>query len=240
MTERYDRFWAAFLGITPAELNERGTSVAAHVGLKGYNGVWFFRRNQRTVVSAPIDWVSVLRERVGDVDDATLLMTRFYEDIFGEQFERLVGPAFQGYLAPQGVRVGTSIEVHLLGSKGSADIDSFRVLCGHEAWEYSGLDEATQYWAAVHVGDRVVSLAGYRAWTEEAGDVCVLTHAAHRDSGFGTEAAQAVVSQALQDGKLLLYQTLESNIAAVKIARRIGYEPYARHVAVRLRAKAAH
>ena len=40
MTERYDRFWAEYLGITPAELNQPGPSIAAHVGLEGYRGVW--------------------------------------------------------------------------------------------------------------------------------------------------------------------------------------------------------
>jgi hypothetical protein len=44
-----------------------------------------------------------------------------------------------------------------------------------------------------------------------------------------------VVQRALNEGKLLLYQTLEANSGAVHIARKLGYEQYARHVAVRLR-----
>jgi hypothetical protein len=44
----------------------------------------------------------------------------------------------------------------------------------------------------------------------------------------------AVVDQALRMGKLLLYQTLEANHGAVRIALRLGYQQYARHVAVRL------
>lgn len=44
-----------------------------------------------------------------------------------------------------------------------------------------------------------------------------------------------VVNQALQEGKLLLYQTLEANRGAVRIALKLGYEQYGRHLAVRLK-----
>ncbi len=234
MTERYDKFWAGYLGITPAELNEPGVSVAAHVGLSGYSGVWFFRRKHRTVVSAPAEWLSVLRNSVRGVDDETLTSVPFFKDAFGKHFERVVGPAFQGYLAGVNSRVDASSEIRFLGSNDGAAVASFMRVCGQEAWEYSGLDEATHYLAAAYDGEGIVSLAGYRAWTEEAGDICILTRASHRNSGFATAVARAVLERARQDGKLLLYQTLESNAAAIKIAQRIGYEMYARHIAVRL------
>jgi hypothetical protein len=45
----------------------------------------------------------------------------------------------------------------------------------------------------------------------------------------------AVVSEALANSKLLLFQTLESNEAAVRVAFALGFERYANHVAVRLK-----
>lgn len=45
----------------------------------------------------------------------------------------------------------------------------------------------------------------------------------------------SVVAAALAEGKLLLYQTLEANRSAVRIALSLGYGQYARHVAVRLK-----
>jgi hypothetical protein len=116
VTERYDRFWAQYLGITPAGLNQPGLSIAAHVGLEGYRDLWCFRRRDRTVVSAPPGWIPHLQSRLPEI---------------GQE--------------------------HLM--------------------------------------------------------------------------------DALQEGKLLLYQTLETNMASISIARRLGYEQYARHVAVRLRAE---
>jgi predicted GNAT family acetyltransferase len=70
-----------------------------------------------------------------------------------------------------------------------------------------------------------------------AGGPCILTHRAHRGRGWATATTSAVVGRALQEGKLLLYQTLETNMASISIARRLGFEQYARHVAVRLRAE---
>jgi hypothetical protein len=37
--------------------------------------------------------------------------------------------------------------------------------------------------------------------------------------------------------KKAIYQTLEANTASVRVARRLGYEQYARHLAVRLKAE---
>jgi predicted GNAT family acetyltransferase len=84
-------------------------------------------------------------------------------------------------------------------------------------------------------GERVTAMAGYRPWSDRAGDPCVLTHPKFRGRGCGTAVVSAVVAAALEEGKLLLYQTLEANRGAVKIAVRLGYRQYARHVAVRLK-----
>ena len=57
----------------------------------------------------------------------------------------------------------------------------------------------------------------------------------HRGSHGTPDRPRTVVQRALHAGKLLLYQTLEANSGAVRIALRLGYEQYARHLAVRLR-----
>jgi predicted GNAT family acetyltransferase len=117
-------------------------------------------------------------------------------------------------------------------------VEAFRVECGQDAWEYAGFNEATSYLAAIREGDQIVSLAGYnRLWRDEAGGPCILTHRAYRGRGWATATTSAVVGRALQEGKILLYQTLQTNTASIRIARRLGYEQYARHVAVRLKAE---
>jgi RimJ/RimL family protein N-acetyltransferase len=159
-------------------------------------------------------------------------------EVFGSAFDRLVGPAYQGSLRPDLFRPYVAPHVRFLAPDDAALVEAFRVECGQEAWEYAGFHEATSYLAAIQEGDRIVSLAGYnRVWRDEAGGPCILTHLAYRGRGWATATTSAVVARALQEDKILLYQTLETNTASVRIAGRLGYERYARHVAVRLKAE---
>src|SRR4030095_4284593 len=89
--------------------------------------------------------------------------------------------------------------------------------------------------AAYFDGKRITAMAGYRPWNDHAGDPCVLTHPDFRRRGDGTVVVSSVVAAALEERKLLLYQTLEANRGAVQIAANLGYEQYARHMAVRLK-----
>ena len=238
MTERYDRFWAEYLGITPADFNQPGLSIAAHVGLQGYRGIWCFRRRDRTVVSAPPGWIPHLQSRLPEIGPEQLMDESVLRELFGSDFDRLVGPAYQGCLLPDRFRPYVVPHVRFLGPDDTSLVEAFRVECGQDAWEYAGFDEATSYLAAIREGDRIVSLAGYnQVWRDEAGGPCILTHRAYRGRGWATGATSAVVGRALQEGKVLLYQTLEANTASIRIARRLGYEQYARHVAVRLKAE---
>ena len=66
------------------------------------------------------------------------------------------------------------------------------------------------------------------------GDPGIITRPDSRGRGYATAAASRVVENATGLGRLVLYQTLESNTAAVSVATRLGFEQYATHVAVRL------
>jgi GNAT superfamily N-acetyltransferase len=234
--ERYDRFWADYLGVTPAELNQPGLSIAAHVGLQGYRGVWYFRRRDRTVVSAPPGWIPHLLSRLPEIGEEHLMDEPVMREVFGRDFDRVVGPAYQGYLLPELFRPCVTPQVRFLRPADITLVQAFQVECGSDAWEYAGFHETTSYLAAICEDDRILSLAGYnRVWRDEAGGPCILTHQAYRGRGLATATTSAVVGRALHAGKILLYQTLETNTASVGVARRLGYEHYARHVAVRLK-----
>jgi GNAT superfamily N-acetyltransferase len=234
MAIRDDEFWAQFLGIEPLDWNLPGISIRAHVGLSGYKGLWFFRRRDHTVVSAPAGWVPLLRSCLDENDAASLFDETFIASLFGYDFDGLIGPAFQGCLEPANFRPVPAKEVRPLTPGDSAAYQQLRDQCIPTDVSHSGLHKATD-----HVGyfqdSSLLAVAGYRAWTDVAGDPCILTHPDFHRRGYGTAVTSTVVQRALAHGKLLLYQTLEANAGAVGIARKLGYEQYARHVAVRLR-----
>jgi len=229
-----DQFWATFLGAEPSDWNLPGVSVHAHVGLSGYTGLWCFRRRDRVVVSAPPGWVSHLRARLDDGYANSLLDAAFLADLLAGQLKRLIGPAFQGCLEPAAFRHVSAKEVRPLRPEDKDALQELRAQCGPEAVDTSGIQRSTEH-VGYFQGSSLLAVAGYRSWTESAGDPCILTHPDFYGRGYGAAVTSAVVQRALNSGKLLLYQTLEANVGAVGIARKLGYEQYARHIAVRLR-----
>lgn len=235
MEARYDEFWAEFLGIEPSDWSTRGVSVQAHVGLRGYRGFWCFIRHGRTVVSAPPTWLPRLRDIASGCAQDQLMAPHFWAAALGEDFEGAIGPAFHGCLEPARLATSKLIHVRQIELRDDAAVEQFRSECSFADWSSSGLDKAELWRQACFTQGKIAALGGYRSWSDGAGDPCILTHAGFRGSGRGAAVAGAVVALALANGKLPLFQTLESNHAAVRLARSLGYESYASHVAVRLK-----
>jgi hypothetical protein len=232
MTIRDDRFWATFLGVEPTAWARQGGSVEPHAGLLGYRGFWCFRRNRRTVISAPEAWVPHLARIVARHSGVDLMEAAFWEHALPRDFDRAVGPAFQGSLEPARFKRILNPFVRPVRHTDVTAAESFRTACGAE-WNLP--DEATQWPHAYFDEGSISAWAAYRDWSDEAGDPCVITRPDARSRGRGAAVTSAVVAAALASGKLLLYQTLESNEPSVRIAFALGYERYANHLAVRLK-----
>ena len=232
MAIRDDKFWAEFLGVDPTDWRRTGVSVQPHVGLRGYRGLWCFRRNQRVVVSAPDSWVARLAELIDRrANDDLLLLPTFWARALSHDFEQAIGPAFQGCLNPAKFRHRPNDSVRPVGDADGLAVEEFRNACGPD-WNMP--DDARLWRHAYFENGFITAMAGYRSWSESAGDPCVITRPDARSGGRGAAVTSAVVAEALANGKLLLYQTLESNKPAVRIARSLGYDQYSNHLAVRL------
>jgi GNAT superfamily N-acetyltransferase len=239
MTEQYDQFWAEYLGVKFSDWGVPGVSVNAHVGLAGFRGVWFFMRRERLAVSAPEGWLAHINQYVTNltsyektVEEAAL------RELFGEDFDRRIGPAFQGALTPEGFLPVRSTNVRRLADGDFQAVGAFRAECGDDDLTTSAIDKAPLYQTVIFNHGQIAAISGYRPWNDNVGDPCVLTHPKYRGCGYGAAVMSMTLDLALADGKVLLCQTLESNTPAVKLAQRLGYERYAQHVAVRLKADA--
>jgi len=228
---RDDKFWADYLGVDSTDWVRTGVSVSPHAGLSGYRGFWCFRRNQRTVVSAPAAWIAQLTEAIEGSDADDLMLPTFWAQALPHDFEQAIGPAFQGCLDPANFKHKPNDSVRLVGDADRLAVEEFRTACGAD-WSMPD-DAGHSRYACFEDGD-ITALAGYRSWSDTAGDPCVITRPDARRGGRGAAVTSAVVAEALANGKLLLYQTLESNKAAVRIAGSLGYDRYANHLAIRL------
>lgn len=238
MSHDHDVFWAGFFGIRANDFGRVGVSVVPHVGLVGYEGIWFFLREARLVISAPESWVPRLQAEFADAPPELPSRDRLAR-VLGASLGRCIGPAFQGAAEGSTFREARATNTRPLLDSDAAAITAFSEACGSDDWDDSGLDEAALYRCAHFESGRILAMAGFRRWSSSAGDPCVITHPNHRGAGLAAGVVSAVLASALAQGHLLLYQTLEANVAAVRLAFSLGYARYANHLAVRLRASSS-
>jgi GNAT superfamily N-acetyltransferase len=107
----------------------------------------------------------------------------------------------------------------------------------NEEWEHSGLGRAGPESVAFGAFEdgRLLSAARFERLLGVAAHLGVLTHPAARGRGAGRRVVACAASAAARHGLLLQYQTLESNRASLRIAETLGFECWARSLAVRLR-----
>ncbi len=223
-----EEFWEDFLGTRLAP----GTRVVPHAGLAGYAGVWFFVRDQCCVVSAPAHWCAPLEAALERATLDSLMSPEGFEAVFGDAFDRTIGPSWLGWLPPGELRGADDDRVR---PATAADLSSLRGRVAQEDWEAAGLEAGTAvglFRREADGGDEeIVSAASLRVWSEGVVGPGVLSTRA----GAGQVVVAAVCRSALRDGKLVVYQTLRENERAVGLARRLGFRFFASHLAVRLK-----
>jgi hypothetical protein len=216
-----DRFWEGFFG-TPMS---PGNVVVPHAALAGYPGVWFFVRKSCCIVSAPPAWCPRLEQALGEATLDSVMSEGGFRAVFGSAFESSVGPSWLGWLSSRHFQPVSSPKVRRATAP---ELRALAAACSPQEREAADLrDDDAFGWFE---GEEILAAASLTAWGENVAGPGVLS----RRPGCGTAVVSATVAEALRDGKLVVYQTLMENERAVGIARRLGFEFYASHLAVRL------
>jgi predicted GNAT family acetyltransferase len=121
-----------------------------------------------------------------------------------------------------------------LGTSAESLLEALRSACTIEEWEHSALSKGSDVRYGYFEGEQLTAAGISDIWSEHVVGPGVLSHPAARGRGHGTAVASAIVTQALQAGNLVMYQTLLDNAPAVAVAQRLGFQHYATHLAVRL------
>lgn len=232
---RAHAYWARFLGIEPADWMEPGVSFRAHVGLRGYQGMWCFRHNERVVVSAPTAWLAHVEELWGAWDPQRLMDQAAVVASLGDECKRCIGLAFQGCIDAGRLRDVEAPQARAVVASDQVAVERFRGQCGEDAWSVSGLSAVGTLAYVCVDGAEITAMGGFREKSDGVGDLCVLVHPRFRGRRRGAAVVRAVTADALAKGHLVSYQTLESNRAAVKLALSVGFVRYGNHLPVRLR-----
>lgn len=229
-----DRFWAGFLDVDVARLLEPGLTVVAHRRFGDWEGAWVFRRDDACVVMAPARLVERLAEALSPLPVDALQSTDVLATVFGAEFDRTVGPAYQGHLEPRAFRpYRGSKTVRSLDASDAGALEGLRLASEPEEWDAADIHPDAAFGCLAD--GALVAAASLNDWPPDAMIPGVVTHPAHRGRGYGAAVVSRVVAHALEQGTLALYQTLLENVASVALAKRLGYVQYATHVAVRLK-----
>jgi len=233
---RVAAYWASFLGCSPERLDTPGTWVGPHAdaGLADYRGAYLLRRGESCVVSVPAPLLPMVTARLAGLPAASSFDVTRLRHLFGDAVERIVGPAWQGYLRADDFRPAAQPNVRQLTA---ADDPALRLLaeaCGEQEWEEVGIGRAEQVIFGAFTGDRLVAAGMGEPLAAPLLHIGIITHPAYRRQGHGRAVVSAISAYGLGVGLVPRYQALAANIPSVAIARALGFTHYATTLAVRL------
>lgn len=233
---RVAAYWASFLGCAPEQLETPGTWVGPHVGagLADYRGVYLLRRGESCVVSVPAPLLAMVTARLASLPAASSFDSSRLEHILGDAIERIVGPAWQGYLRADDFKPAEQPNVRQLTAADDPALRRLEAACGEQEWADSGIGGAEQVVIGVYSGDILVAAGMGESRAASLLHIGIITHPDYRGQGHGRAVVSAISAYGLAVGLVPRYQTLAANIPSVAIARALGFTHYATTLAVRL------
>jgi GNAT superfamily N-acetyltransferase len=233
---RVAAYWAAFLGCAPEHLETPGTWVGPHAGagLADYRGVYLLRRGESCVVSVPAPLLAMVTAQLADLPATSSFDIIRLRHLFGDAIERIVGPAWQGYLRADDFRPAAQLNVRQLTAADDPALRQLEEACDGQEWEHSGIGGAEQAVFGAFVGDRLVAAGMGEPLAATLLHIGIITHPDVRGQGYGRAVVSAISAYGLGVGLVPRYQTLAANTPSVAIARALGFTHYATTLAVRL------
>lgn len=229
-------YWAGFLGCTPEQLEALGTWVRPHAdaGLADYRGIYLLRRGESCVVSVPAPLLTMVTAQLAGLAAASSFDVARLQRLFGDAIERIVGPAWQGYLRANDFRPVAQPNVRHLSAADNPALRRLEEACGEQEWEEVGIGRAEQMVFGAFVGDRLVAAGMGEPLAATLLHIGIITHPDHRGQGHGRAVVRAIAAYGLAVGLVPRYQALAANTPSVAIARALGFTHYATTLAVRL------
>jgi len=235
-----DGWWAGVFGCTPTGLLPRRPSVLPRPADDGHRGV----RAMAFGEAAPVATLDgALLEDFRDAVKQALARglegdPAAWRAVFGGRVEAVTGPAAVRCADRATFRpLPASPDVRVLTVDDEPALARLRAAVTETEWEQGG-SEIVHPAAGSFVGGELAAVAGYEVWGKSIAHISVVAHPAHRGKGHGAAAVSRVAALALERKLVAQYGTLESNLPSLAIAERLGFVPYARSLAVRLREEA--
>lgn len=225
---RVAQYWSETLGVSPEELVQPGILVVPHSKkLSGRNASWIFVHEDTCVISVPPGLVDELHQKAIGIPIESIQSPDSTHALFGDRIRRTVGPAYQGYAEAEDFRPCTSHDVRSLSDSDRPLLQRLADACGPVEWQNSGINVDDENLFGCFGDGKIVAASGIIPWANYAANIGVITHPDYRRRGYGKAVASRAMQHILDQGDLVLYQTLVENVAAVRIAESLGCKAYA-------------
>ncbi len=224
-----------FFGCSLSDMRSDRDTLCPHRHLKGYNGLFVMKLHGKFVLSAPEERVASLREIINHGRD--LFDTALWRDVWGENLDRVIGPAWIGH--HEGAKPRDPSEsvvlLHKTDARWPLVFQELKPACDPIEWAHSGIDEASGPIAVLPRDGRFVSAASYALWGQRLAHIGIITHPGFRNQGFASDVLSALTGFLHGQDLIPQYRTLCANTPALRAAARCGYGEFATHISVRLR-----
>ncbi|MGH9939080.1 MAG: GNAT family N-acetyltransferase [Blastocatellia bacterium] len=229
--EAVDIFWAAETGCRPEDFDTEAVAVIERPAPDGSEYAQFFRRKRRLQISCSASIADILRNATSGQAQDTIFDVVFVEQALTGCIDRVLGPAYLGYLNALDIDLDGP-NVRILSEDDLGALNDLRGSVTAQDWEYSGLDPG-QPIAGYFIGSGLVSAAGYKVWGGQIAHIGVVTRENARGLGYGLACVRGITAHAINQGLIAQYRTLYENARAMGIARTLGFEDYAATIYVR-------
>lgn len=218
------QYWADRLGVTPDAFAEEGVTI----GRADEEGLSLFFRDDAVVVGAPNALTRAVERRsdaLGTLDPATGDAVREWFGGF-DAVERVLGPAFWGYTDREAFDPAES-DARVLTDGDESAFEEFRAAVPDDEWDQGGPEFVPGKTVGLFVVGDLVAASGYDEWDETLAHLAVVTHPDHRGDGHGRAVVSRATENALSEGLIPQYRTLDAWPWSVALARDLGFDRFA-------------
>ncbi|MFQ3577793.1 MAG: hypothetical protein SNJ52_02130 [Verrucomicrobiia bacterium] len=228
-----NRYWSNFLGTT---VGDGGAEVEFvwHTGLEGYNGIFIFQVDKRTVVSAPPDRLRSLLLRFSDTRALRRMDAERIYSTLGKIAVRVTGPTTLNYVDASSLRTLPGPEARPLND---ADLPALQKLLENEDGaevETCGIGNVRGELFGLFDGANLVSVAGYDIWGGVIGNLAALTAKSQRKNGYGLGTIQTAARHGTKKGLIMQYRVKSDHDVALHLSRRLGFTEFAKSLTIDL------
>lgn len=224
--EYVDQYWANFFGIEQSRI-WNDVTVLPHAMLDDYEGFYVTWRATGVHISTPTSCAREVAESLNTQGIVDLQTESFWQAFALAQGLRLIGPSTHLYLDIDPGPVDGVVPVD------DSELGPLRALVSEEDWSEAGFDDGPAHTFGCYDEGVLVAASNLNKFAGHPRDIGVLVAPAARGRGLAAGVARHAASYAIREHDLARWGARQTNVASLRTAERLGFEPWCAQLAVR-------